>query len=253
MFQLLPVSSSEEVRRQRDKPLVAIAILSRGRLGYLKKCIEGIKRGKTSLCNTYIMLWDNGSDPETQQWIYEQYPQFINWLHLNDHNAGQHVAMNRMIDKASRIRADWFIRIDEDCVFETKKWLSSMLRLQKKHKERTGIYCILSPKVGGLKAPPPPLADIKIGKYHCDVVSILGGICRMSPMALMRYWRFDERMAMGYSEATTFSVFCKMNKMPFLRFKDVIVNHGGSTEKQEADDPDWAYEHNILQYVPYGL
>jgi hypothetical protein len=187
------------------------------------------------------MVWNNGKEKIAEQ------------THGWGHNVGQHIAMNRMLDEAVRMDADYFVRVDEDCFFETKQWIKKMLLVSRKHYERYFRPCILSPIIHGLRFPPSPISMFNLGKYRMDAVEILGGICRMAPMGIMRYWRWDERMSMGFAEASTFSTFCQLNRISMLRCHNIHVNHGESTDAQEAQDKDWAYEHAMLQVVPYGL
>jgi len=187
------------------------------------------------------MVWNNGTERIPEQ------------THGYGHNVGQHVAMNRMIDEAVLIEADYFVRVDEDCFFETKGWLRTMIGLYTKHLKKYKRTCVLSPNVHGLRNPPKPISRFKIGKNRMEAVEILGGICRFMPMGLLRYWRWDERMSMGFGEATTFSAYCQMKFVPMVRCLDIHINHGESTDAQEALDEDWTYEHTMLQIVPYGL
>jgi len=187
------------------------------------------------------MVWNNGEGRVPEQ------------THGYGHNVGQHIAMNRMIDEAALIEADYFVRVDEDCFFETKDWLKKMVSIQQRHLKKYRQICVLSPMVDGLRNPPVWFAAFCIGKYKMKAVNILGGICRMAPMGIMRYWRWDERSAMGFSEATNFATYCQANSIPMVISMNIHVNHGESTETQEAENPDWAYEHTMLQIVPYGL
>lgn len=228
--------------RPRVKPLVVIAVLTKNRPGRLASVLAQITEArKTSVCDSRLFVWNNGDNPVSGQ------------THGVGHNVGQHISMNRMIQEASDLSADWFLRIDDDCVFETKGWLGKLVRLAMTHRKKYGRDAVFGPVVHGLRFPPATMADVRFGKWHCQVVPILGGICRLMPMRHLRYWRFDERMGMGWSEASTYARFCIFTKMSILRCVNIEVNHGGSTEAQEAADPAWAYESEMLKSVPYGL
>lgn len=227
---------------KRTKPLVVIGVLTRNRPRYLAECLRGIRDGmRTSVCDTRLMVWNNGAERIPEQ------------THGVGYNVGQHVSMNRMIDEASRLHADWFLRVDDDCVFQTPHWLQKLMHIAMRHVAVYGRPCVLSPTVHGLRNPPQSMGDMYIGKYRCQVVPILGGICRLMPMSHLRYWRFDERMPMGWSEASTYAKYCMMTHMPILRTINVEVSHGGSTDAQEKADPDWAYESEMLKMCPWGL
>lgn len=229
-------------RKRRTKPLVAIGVLTRNRPAYLAECLKGLRAGMdTSVCDSHPMIWNNGADRIPDQ------------THGVGYNVGQHVSMNRLIQEAADMDADWFLRVDDDCVFQTKQWLAKMVRIVTRHIATYKRTCILSPFVHGLRNPPDSMGDVYIGKYHCQIVPILGGVCRMMPMSHLRYWRFDERMPMGWSEATSYSRYCILTKMPMLRCTNIEVSHGESTNAQEAADPDWAYESEMLKMTPWGL
>lgn len=228
--------------KPRIKPLVVVAVLTRNRPERLAKCLAGVRRAmKTTLCDTILWVWNNGNESVEGQ------------THGVGHNVGQHVAINRLIELADTKKADWFIRVDDDCEFQTSDWLSRMVRIQKRHVEVYKRPCVLSPFVHGLDNPPKSLGDVTIAGKRCQIVGILGGVCRMMPMSHLRYWRFDERMPMGWSEASSYARYCIQTNMPMLRCVNIEVSHGGSTKEQDASEPDLAYEREMLKHVAYGL
>jgi hypothetical protein len=187
------------------------------------------------------MVWNNGADRIADQ------------THGVGHNVGQHVAMNRMLDEAVSIDADYFVRVDEDCFFETRDWLKRFVSLYPKYVKRYNRTCIMGPNVHGLRNPPKAISRFTVGKYRMEACEILGGICRFMPMTMLRYWRFDERMPMGFGDATCISRFCQQRFIPMLRCLDIHVSHGESTDAQEAMSAEWTHEHMMLQVMPYGL
>lgn len=227
---------------KRTRPLVAIGVLTRNRPVYLAECLHGLRDGmRTSVCDTHLMVWNNGNEAIPDQ------------THGVGYNVGQHVSMNRLIQEAADINADWFLRVDEDCVFQTPRWLQKMVHIVTRHLSIYKRPCVLSPTVHGLRNPPQSIGDLWMGRYHLQIVPILGGICRLMPMTHLRYWRFDERMPMGWSEASTYARYCMMTGMPILRSTNIEVSHGGSTDEQEKADPDWAYESEMVKLTPFGL
>ncbi|MHC4621612.1 MAG: hypothetical protein ACYTEQ_28045, partial [Planctomycetota bacterium] len=201
----------------------------------------GIERERNPAFDIHLMVWNNGDERIKEQ------------THGVGHNVGQHVSMNRMLDEAVLVDADYFVRVDEDCFFETRGWLKKMLKLQQEHLKKYKRICMMSPVVHGLRNPLLAISRFRLGKYEMDAVDILGGICRMAPMSLLRYWRFDERSPMGFGDATSMSRFCKIHFIPQVRCLSIHVSHGESTDAQEAAAPEWAHEHSMLQVMPYGL
>jgi hypothetical protein len=217
-------------------------VLTRNRPSYLAECLRGLRAGMhTTSCESRLMIWNNGESRIPEQ------------THGVGYNVGQHVSMNRLIQEASDIGADWFLRVDDDCVFQTPHWLRKMVHIVTRHVTTYKRPCVLSPTVHGLRNPPPSLGDVWLGRYHLQIVPILGGICRLMPMSHLRYWRFDERMPMGWSEASNYVKYCMLTSMPILRTTNIEVSHGESTDAQEAADPDYAYESEMLKMTPWGL
>jgi|SRR5688572_1708991 len=191
------------------------------------------------------MLWING---DTDHSLADGHA----FYHAHPFNVGQHVAHNAMLDECMSRGVDWHIRMDDDCWMTTKNWLNRLLAVQEKVKAITGKYCVLSPNVEGLDNPPPAIRGYEMGREIIESVEMLGGIFRMSPMSMMRYFRWDERQAMGFGDATQFRSFCESVAADRYRVRTIRCTHGESTQKQ-SQDADWSHEHDMLQYIPLGL
>jgi hypothetical protein len=198
------------------------------------------------------MLWINGGGNPVDA------TQELAYCHWHPFNVGQHVAHNEMLDECVRRGVDWHIRMDDDCWINSRTWLRKMLAIQEQVKTHISKYAVLSPTILGLDNPPPAVTrrthgiELKQGAV-IESVDILGGIFRMSPMYLMRYFRWDERQAMGYGDATQFKNYCESTDTPLFRVRTLTATHGESTRKQNEKDADWGYEHDMLQYMPLGL
>src|SRR5690242_6119153 len=96
-------------RESRARPDVAIAVLTRGqRLDYLKTCLAGILR-QTHVADVRVMVWSNGVARETVDWLRTKPVRLFDC----PDNVGQHIAVNEMLDEAARMRASYFIRVDD--------------------------------------------------------------------------------------------------------------------------------------------
>lgn len=189
------------------------------------------------------MLWANGPVAEDVKTDHV-------FLHEHPFNVGQHVAHNAMLDEAVRRGYEFHVRVDDDCFISTRKCFERLLDLFDKMK---GERVAMGIEVAGLNEPPPALLRSKIGREFVENVDILGGIFRMAPMGLMRYFRWDERQSMGFGEARQFANYCRSLNAPLLRVQTIRCSHGGSTRKQNEADPVWEHEHDMLQYIPLGL
>lgn len=158
-----------------------------------------------------------------------------------------------MLDECVRRNYNWHIRVDDDCWMITRTWLKKLLRTQEAVRKMRGKYVAMSPRIDGLNSPPVATGTIEMAGGTVDIVDILGGIFRMAPMTMMQYFRWDERQAMGFGDATQFRSFCESTDTELLRVNSVRATHGDSTNAQEDADGNWAYEHDMLQYIPLGL
>ena len=193
-----------------------------------------------------ILLWANGP-------IDRAVAKDLAYFHEHPFNVGQHVAHNEMLDECVKLGVDWHVRADDDCWMSTRTWLKRLLAAQDRVKELRGRFAVLGVRVDGLNEPPPSTQTFEIGRERIEIVDILGGIFRLSPMTLMRYFRWDERQAMGFGDATQFSRMCRSAGVDMFRVSSVRCTHGESTNKQKETDVAWDYEHDMLQYTPLGL
>lgn len=193
-----------------------------------------------------ILLWANGP-------IDHKLADGCVYFRQHEFNVGQHVAHNEMLDECVRRGYDWHIRIDDDCWISTRNWLKRLLAAQEAIKKLRGKYLVLGIDIKGLNSPPPRLEGYEIGREVMERVDILGGIFRMAPMSMMQYFRWDERQAMGFGDATQFRSFCESTTTELMRIVGIRATHGESTNSQNDTNPAWEYEHDMLQYIPLGL
>lgn len=198
-----------------------------------------------------ILLWANGP-------INPSLADGCAYFRQTAFNVGQHVAHNEMLDECMRRGYDWHIRVDDDCWIKTRTWLRKLLAMQEHIKEIRGRYAVLGINVSGLGAPPIAIRGYETnpGKTEggiFELVEMLGGIFRITPMHTIRYFRWDERQAMGFGDATQFRSFCESINMPMFRVRTVHATHGDSTQAQNDKSKAWSYEHDMLQYIPLGL
>lgn len=222
-------------------------MLTRGRLAHLKVALSGVLR-QSHVADVRVMVWANAANSDTIAYLATKPVQLFDC----PDNAGQHIAINEMLDEAARMQATHFIRVDEDAVFQTSDWLKRLLAAHTAL-DKLGIYSVISPAINGLRNPPPAIGYVTRGNRRFERVNILGGICRLHPMHLLRHFRFEERLAMGGGEASQLANLCNQLGVPMLRYPKVQVSHGGSTDAQELADPIWKHEHDMNQYIPCGL
>ena len=191
------------------------------------------------------MLWGNGVDVSGFK---------ADWKRSTDHNMGQHIPMNTMLDRAVNMGARYFLRVDDDCWPQApKQWLRRLVDLADEHEKQYQTPCIIGPKVRGLRWQPAVVTEVLVGRKRLHLMEMLGGICRLHSMSLMRYFRWNPRLPMGMGEASSLAEYMRARNIPLLRDPHTVVSHGGSTDDQEAKAPQWKLEHDRLQVIPYGL
>lgn len=190
-----------------------------------------------------ILVWSNGPMEK---------PPEATWFYAHPWNAGQHVAHNEMLDECIRRSYDWHVRVDDDCWLITRKWLSRLMYVAEDIKRTAGRYPVVAPLIEGLDHPPETIHTYEVGKEIAHHVQILGGIFRMSHMGLMRYFRWDERQAMGFGDANQFKSLCENTGTGLLRVQGVRATHGESTKRQEMNAA-WKVQHDMDQFMPLGL
>lgn len=233
----VPVPEAYEGNR-----VVCCVVTRSGREKYLKRTLAALAKQPVD-----IMVWANGP-------IDIGVLPVGTMITVHPFNVGQHVAHNSMLDDAVRHgHYDWHIRVDDDCWIRGKNWLTRLLKAQEEIKKLRGKYAVMSVNILGLNSPPPTVHSYDLGSEIIHHVGMLGGIFRMSPMGLIRYFRWDERQAMGFGDATQFANFCASTDTDMFRLQDVKATHGDSTSKQNDGNEAWSHEHDMLQYMPLGL
>src|SRR3990172_12956925 len=224
MFQLRTVPGPA----QRSQPRVAACIVTRaGRERYLQRTLNALRR-----CDITTLLWVNGASSHKQADGHSYY-------HSHPFNVGQHVAHNEMLDECVRLDVDWHIRVDDDCWLGTRKWLPRLLDAQEAIKRQRNKYAVLGLDIAGLQNPPLTTQAYEFGRERLERVDVLGGIFRMSHMSIMRYFRWDERLPMGFGEASQFASFAKSIDADMFRVSTVKASHGESTKKQQQVNEAW--------------
>jgi hypothetical protein len=188
------------------------------------------------------MLWANGS-------VADDVKEGHVWFHEHPFNVGQHVAHNEMLDEAVRLGYSWHTRVDDDCFLISKNVFKRLQKLASYATEPA----VMGIQVDGLNNPPQAETVMTAARERIEKVDVLGGIFRMSPMSVVRYWRWEERLPMGFGEALQFAKFCSEAHVPLYRIASIRCSHGGSTNAQQEKDDAWSYEHDMLQFLPLGL
>jgi GT2 family glycosyltransferase len=196
-------------------------------------------------------VWANNSGPLALAVLEEAHHKgVLKGIHKSDENVGQHVAWNAMFKMALDGGYDYFLRIDDDCQFVTKRWLKRLHFCSVVLDDRF----VLAPCVRGLKNPPRKSKVTYVKGIPLEfLVEAIGGICRLHPVALLAKeddpFIADVRKPLGSGDATGIATWCRKHSIPMAYCRQVRVRH--NTVKQEEDDPSYFIYHDLWQTVPY--
>jgi glycosyltransferase involved in cell wall biosynthesis len=172
----------------------------------------------------------------------------IQHFHHTAENVGQHVAWNDAFAYAVEHKYDYFVRVDDDCEFTSKRWLAKLVQISQDLEDKF----ILSPTISGLKHQPLKSDAIKEGEWTLQFAhEAIGGVCRFHPVALLYAHNFvaDVRKPLGSGDATGIASWCRENIIMMAYVKEIRVKH--ATRKQEAADKSHFLSHSIFQHIPY--
>lgn len=182
------------------EPRVAIYTITYDRLEYTKKCFESLEKTADYPCDHYIV--DNNSSDGTQEWLENycnQQPGNI-YLIKNKDNKGISGASNQAIDKMIECTGpegngdgmyDIIIKVDNDCIFQTKGWLSKMVELWRSN-HRLALSCYIN----GLRDNPGGAHRFAYGTLKGELVGMtrhLGGICHFVSSDAYKDFRWPEK------------------------------------------------------------
>lgn len=171
---------------------------------------------------------------------------------MNPDNVGQHHAWNTAIEDARSVKADYFLRLDDDVEFVTKRWLKRLVELSAVVEDKM----IISPVVKGLQNPPPRSNPTDVKGYQLEFLTeAIGGICRFHPLALLDHpthpFVADVRKPLGAGDATTMGAWCLANIIPMVYARHIRVKHALTTEGQYVNDPIHHSTHDLCMHIPY--
>jgi glycosyltransferase involved in cell wall biosynthesis len=189
---------------------------------------------------------DNGSHDDTQKWLKTQE---FHHLHLSLDNKGQCIASNLLLDaiRDSHIEYDFIIRYDNDIIPQTPGFLAELIKASR----LLSPTAVVSPAIGGLLEPPPAFGEKELGGYSFGFVEMLGGACRVMPVATLEGFRFTEHGQLSQGEALKFSAHCMEHKFPMAYVSGITVLH--DTAAHRRDNAEYFERRRIEDYIPYGL
>ena len=156
-------------------------------------------------------------------------------------NRGQHHAFREALALARREGYTWLLRLDDDILPKTKKWLLKMQqRLEeiRKIKDDKFYRIVASPRIMGLRNPLQPIGTMHLGQsFPVEVMEHLGGACRLHPVELLAEFAPDLHAPLGRGDPEALAEYLAGTVAGVqVRFPDLRVRH--YTDELEARDTD---------------
>ena len=158
---------------------VAVLTLTRDRLAYTQECFQSLR--EHAGCDYDHFVLDNGSTDGTLGWLedgpFRVFPQPAN-IGIS---RGMNLLLNQLDDDY-----DVVVKIDNDCLLTQPNTLRGVCELVIEG------GCILSPRILGLRNPPQPTRELRIGDEIIQDVPQIGGIFLAAPGWVYDEFRYDE-------------------------------------------------------------
>lgn len=210
-----------------------------------------------------IGVWTGRPSPETQTMLYDLLFRAdrlgIQALKVWPENRGQHYATREALAHARSNGYEWLLRLDDDVQPKTTDWLARMLqrlaalRAARKAVSGDAEWFVAAPRVLGLKNPLKPEAEISLKgiKFPVDVMPMLGGVCRLHPLALLEGYEPPLLDPKGRGDPGSIAghVVSKMKGL-LIRFPDIRVVHDTATI-EAADTRESAVARKMGYVWPY--
>ena len=180
----------------------------------------------------------------------------IQYLNLWPENRGQHHATAFALQLAREKGYTWLLRLDDDVQPKTKRWLSKMITRLEELKALTGDQfhrLVAGPRVVGLKNPIPADGVLDKGQYFpVEVVPLLGGVCRLHPLALLEGYEPDLYAPLGRRDPERMATYLETKTMGGMqiRFPDIRVVHR-TEELETGETPEASRIRKMSHYWPW--
>lgn len=164
---------------------IAVLTLTRDRLAYTQHCFEKLHQNAGCTFDHWVL--DQGSQDETQEWLSVYDAAAGVAVVRAEENLGIAAGMNYLL-RAIDDEADYdvIVKFDNDCELTQPNTIRDVAQLAFEG------GCILSPRILGLKQPPPVTRELRIGEEIIQDVPQIGGIFMAVPA-----WVYDDFRYVG--------------------------------------------------------
>ena len=210
---------------------VAVLSLTRDRLAYTQHCFATLR--DLAGCDYSHFVLDQGSTDGTGEWLLAQDDLDVTLLHENiGICCGLNLLLDEMLNPADY---DAIVKFDNDCELLTQNTLRDVARLS------VEWDALLSPKIHGLRNPPPVLGQVSADEETAvDITPVIGGIFLAAPARIFADgYRHDERAPLWGTDDTALCADWRAKGGVVGYVQGYDANHYLTTEGQWADVPDY--------------
>jgi glycosyltransferase involved in cell wall biosynthesis len=169
-------------------------------------------------------------------------------------NRGQHHAFGEALKLARAGSYQWLVRIDDDIIFKTPKWL---VRLKEKAEELRKLASddrrrlVVGPRILGLRNPISTVTTINVGQnFPAEEPELLGGGCRLHPVEFLENFEPDIYAPLGRQDPQVMADYVKEEAGLLVRFPEVRVSHP-TAQIEAKDSPEQEHQRRMGYYWAY--
>ena len=209
---------------------VAVLSLCRDRLEYSRYCFTSLRENADIPFDHFVL--DNGSQDGTPDWLLES--GYFAGVILQRENIGISRGMNQLLEAAFEVGDyDVVATFDNDCEVTMPGTLAACAEVAAR-----GEW-VVSPRVEGLKYPPPYDAPVWYHGRRIAPFAQMGGIFRVMPGAFARSFRFNESNPLWGHDERDVGRACRKRGLGSGYLIDWHVNHYETTVGQEQRWPEY--------------
>jgi len=172
---------------------------------------------------THIVV-DNGSSDGTVDWLKEYAKDKDVQLIINSDNKGISMASNQAVDWAMEKGYDIIVKVDNDAIFKTNKWLSKMVQIWKANR-KLAMSCYIS----GLKDNPGGAPRFVYGKICDELIGMarhLGGIVHFVDSRAYSEFRWPVDETLHGNQDIEFSMYLQSHGYQMGYLENYFAGHG---------------------------
>lgn len=221
--------------KEVHEPKVAIFTITHDRLEYTQKCIESLHATAGYPFDHFIV--DNNSTDGTKNELQDFPLKFWMW---NEKNVGISKASNQALDLILSNefgKYDIILKVDNDCLFKSNNWLSTMVNIWRSNR-RIALSCYiegLSENAGGSQR-------IEWGQIKGEFLGMtnhLGGICHFVDASAYKHFRWNENDYLHGMQDLEFSQYLIKNGYQMAYLENYFAEHIDGKEGQLRKYPEY--------------